>query len=164
MEYSFGDWVKRRRKALDLTQHELANRVGCSVSLIFKIESDERRPSRQVAKLLAEHLEIPSDQQSLFLKIARQEKAVNRLASLSLEDSPSPVPSDFVAPVVGSELPMSLTPLIGRDHELRQHDTRNLVDDPAIGQTKWPKLKQDQQTQADHQGWQHNRDVECRVQ
>ncbi|MBI3166213.1 MAG: helix-turn-helix transcriptional regulator, partial [Chloroflexi bacterium] len=47
MDYSFGTWVKRRRKALDLTQQELARQIGCSPSLIFKIESDERRPSRQ---------------------------------------------------------------------------------------------------------------------
>ncbi|MCI0552523.1 MAG: helix-turn-helix domain-containing protein [Anaerolineae bacterium] len=48
--YSFGNWVKRRRKALDLTQHELAAKVGCSASLIFKIESDERRPSRWASR------------------------------------------------------------------------------------------------------------------
>jgi transcriptional regulator with XRE-family HTH domain len=72
VDYSFGTWVRRRRKALDLTQQELASRLGCSVSLIFKIESDERRPSRQVAELLAKHLDIPTEQQELFLKVARQ--------------------------------------------------------------------------------------------
>src|SRR5918996_2812075 len=82
VDYSFGNWVKRRRKALDLTQQELARRVGCSVSLIFKIESDERRPSRQIAELLAEHLEIPPDQCDLFLQVARQEKGADRLASV----------------------------------------------------------------------------------
>ena len=48
-DYSFGNWVKHRRKALDLTQLELAQRVGCSLATIVKIESDERRPSRQDA-------------------------------------------------------------------------------------------------------------------
>ena len=65
MEYSFGNWIRRRRKALDITQEELARRVGCSSSLIFKIESDRRRPSRQIAELLAGHLEIPLDQREL---------------------------------------------------------------------------------------------------
>ena len=69
-ETSFGTWVKRRRKALDLTREEFARQVGCSTSLIFKIESDERRPSRQMAELLARHLEVPQDQYDLFLKIA----------------------------------------------------------------------------------------------
>jgi len=81
-EYSFGNWVRRRRKALDMTQQELARRVGCSISLIFKIESDERRPSRQIAELLAQHLEIPPKQRTLFLKVARQEKAVDGLETL----------------------------------------------------------------------------------
>ena len=44
---SFGYWVRRRRKALDLTQDALALQVGCSVMTIRKIEGDIRRPSRQ---------------------------------------------------------------------------------------------------------------------
>ena len=75
-EYSFGSWVKRRRKALDLTQDELARRVGCSLSLIFKIESDERRPSRQIAKLLAEQLEITDqlDKKPAALSVGQRQR------------------------------------------------------------------------------------------
>jgi transcriptional regulator with XRE-family HTH domain len=83
METSFGNWIKRRRKALDLTQGELARRIGCSMSAIYKIEADERRPSRQVAELLAAHLEIPEDQHTLFLKVARQEKSTGHLEEVS---------------------------------------------------------------------------------
>jgi len=82
MDYSFGSWIKHRRKALDLSQQELANRVGCSVSAIFKIESDDRRPSRQIAELLAEHLQIPGEQHPQFLKVARREKMVESLEPL----------------------------------------------------------------------------------
>ena len=114
MDSSFGTWIKRRRKALDLTQPELAERVGCSVSLIFKIESDERRPSRQIAELLAKHLEIPPDQRELFLKVARQERAVDGLESVSPRSAPAPF-SQAAQP----SLPVSLTPLIGREPELR---------------------------------------------
>jgi predicted ATPase/transcriptional regulator with XRE-family HTH domain len=115
MEYSFGNWVKRRRRALDLTQQGLARRVGCSASLIFKIESDERRPSRQIAELLAQHLEIPSDQREFFLKVARQEKAIASLNRIS------PLPPDETPPVSVSrpgKMPVSPTPLIGREHEI----------------------------------------------
>ena len=66
MEYSFGTWIKRRRKTLDLTQQQLAQEIGCSPSLIFKIESDERRPSRQMAELLAEKLDIPPNNVPIF--------------------------------------------------------------------------------------------------
>ena len=125
IDYSFGNWVKRPRKALDLTQQELARRVGCSVSAIFKIEADERRPSRQIAELLARHLEIPDDQRRLFLKVARQEKSINSLGSpvslstlkptgsVSTQDS-----SAFVATLAQLGLPTPLTSLIGRDNEL----------------------------------------------
>src|SRR3712207_4901776 len=46
---SFGQWVKRRRKALDLTQDDLAQQVGCSKELIAKLEGDARRPSKDIA-------------------------------------------------------------------------------------------------------------------
>ena len=122
---SFGTWIKRRRKALDLTQQQLAERVGCSISLIFKIESDERRPSRQIADLLAQHLEIPPDQRDLFLKVARQEKAMDGLESLSpfseiqsVNSIATPEPSVLTATWVPSSLPVPLTPLVGREHEL----------------------------------------------
>jgi len=116
MDSSFGNWVRRRRKALDMTQQILAQRVGCSVSLIFKIESDERRPSRQVAELLAEQLEIPSEQRDLFLKVARQEKGIQNLDSMPSLSTPQldPVPNQ-----THTKLPLPLTPLIGREHELR---------------------------------------------
>jgi predicted ATPase/transcriptional regulator with XRE-family HTH domain len=115
MEYSFGMWVRRRRKALDLTQQGLAKQIGCSPSLIFKIESDERRPSRQMAELLAEKLGIPAEQRSLFLKTARQEKSPD-----SLDAIPPPSPFEAVSPQkpTHSHLPVSPTPLIGREHEL----------------------------------------------
>src|SRR5687768_12242117 len=47
---SFGRWLQRRRKALDLTQEELAQRVACAAETIRKIEADVRRPSRQIAE------------------------------------------------------------------------------------------------------------------
>jgi len=116
MDYSFGTWIKRRRKALDLTQQELAKQVGCSPSLIFKIEADNRRPSRQIANLLAEHLEIPSEQRDQFLKVARQEKAID-----SIEDVTPFSPPQLVSSPKSPQpnLPIPLTSLIGREHELR---------------------------------------------
>jgi predicted ATPase/transcriptional regulator with XRE-family HTH domain len=122
VNYSFGTWIKRRRKALDITQQELAQKVGCSVSAVFKIEADERRPSRQIAELLAQHLEIPPDQTTMFLKVARQEKTIDHLDALTLfpdqfpvqtQGQPVPVPKSLKA-----ELPVPPTSLIGREYEL----------------------------------------------
>jgi transcriptional regulator with XRE-family HTH domain len=75
----FGEWLKGRRKQLDLTQSELARRAGCSVPALRKIEAGERRPSKQLAGLLAKSLEIPSEDQIIFIKVARGEQSVERL-------------------------------------------------------------------------------------
>jgi transcriptional regulator with XRE-family HTH domain/tetratricopeptide (TPR) repeat protein len=68
---SFGDWVRQRRQALDLTQAALAQLVGCAVVTIKKIEQDHRRPSVQVAQLLADHLAIPAPARAEFMRMAR---------------------------------------------------------------------------------------------
>jgi transcriptional regulator with XRE-family HTH domain len=43
---SFGAWLKRRRKALDLTQEELARQIGVSLGTIRKWEAARRRGPR----------------------------------------------------------------------------------------------------------------------
>jgi class 3 adenylate cyclase len=77
---SFGYWLRRRRKALDLTQAELAQRVGCVVTTIKKLEADERRPSKQLAERLADILQITPAERTAFLQAARAELAADRLA------------------------------------------------------------------------------------
>jgi DNA-binding XRE family transcriptional regulator len=52
----FGEWLKRRRQELDLTQEQLAKSASCSVFAIRKIEMGERRPSKQLAELLGKSL------------------------------------------------------------------------------------------------------------
>src|SRR4030095_12228308 len=71
--HSFGTWLRLRRKALDLTQDGLADRVGCSVAMIRKIESEERRPSAQIVERFAEIFSIPQEEQTAFLRFARGE-------------------------------------------------------------------------------------------
>lgn len=109
---SFGEWIKQRRKALDLTQEELAQRAGCSIFALRKIESGERRPSRQLADLLAGALEIPTADRSTFIRMARGQLAPDRLHA---------TPPDAAA--AGTQLfphplPLSATPLLGRETEL----------------------------------------------
>ena len=79
---SFGYWLRRRRRALDLTQEALAKRVSCSGFSIRKIEADERRPSRRLAERLAEALAIPDDERRDFLDAAR---AVRRGGGLRVD-------------------------------------------------------------------------------
>ena len=70
---SFDDWVRQRRKAQGLTQAELAERVGCALVTIKKIEQATRRPSRQMAELLAEALAIHEAERDTFLRMARHQ-------------------------------------------------------------------------------------------
>jgi predicted ATPase/transcriptional regulator with XRE-family HTH domain len=115
-EVSFGAWVGKRRRLLDLTREQLAQCVGCSLSGLRKIESDERRPSRQIAELLAQCLEIPPAEIPTFVKVARGVERVERLKTAAPLPAPvrsRPTPSP---PVV--QLPTPLTPMIGRDAEL----------------------------------------------
>jgi predicted ATPase/DNA-binding XRE family transcriptional regulator len=114
---SFGAWIQKRRKSLDLTQEELAQYVGCSVSALRKIEADERRPSKQLAGLLADCLEIPSEEKSTFIKIARGELLLERLHL-----TPQPAGFNFIQPPSAqsprANLPVLPTPLLGRELEL----------------------------------------------
>ncbi len=113
----FGDWLKRRRKALDLTQAELAQFAGCSVFAVRKIESGERRPSKQLAELIAQALDIPPEELDIFIKVARGERALERLSlpstGASDEISRLPLPS---TPLYN--LPVNLTSFVGREFEL----------------------------------------------
>jgi transcriptional regulator with XRE-family HTH domain len=111
--YSFGDWVRQRRTALDLTRVELSQRAGCSVSALRKIEADERRPSKQLAALLANGLGITPDERPAFIKAARGQLRVDRLGPPAFYPIPEHKPS---APLVN--LPVPPTPLIGRESEL----------------------------------------------
>ncbi len=70
-DHSFGDWLRQRRRALDLTQDELARQVGCSAITLRKLEAEERRPSKQIAERLEEVLQVAPDDRAAFMRFAR---------------------------------------------------------------------------------------------
>jgi predicted ATPase/transcriptional regulator with XRE-family HTH domain len=151
----FSEWLKRRRQELDLTQAQLAKRVSCTVFTIRKIEAGERRPSRQLAGLLAQSLEIPSEDQTTFIKVARGELGVERLPSpahKTSRDSPLAIKSGSIA----GNMPKALTPFIGREPELAalsqllydpQCSLITLVGSGGIGKTRLA-IEAAQQSQA----------------
>lgn len=73
-ENSFGVIAKNKRRELGLTQEELARRVGCAPITLRKIEADDLRPSVQIAERLAMALNIPLEERSAFVKLARTER------------------------------------------------------------------------------------------
>jgi predicted ATPase/class 3 adenylate cyclase/DNA-binding XRE family transcriptional regulator len=68
---SFGAWLRRARKACDLTQAELAQRVGCAEGTIRNLEADALRPSKQLAARLAAQLGLAPDAQAAVIAFAR---------------------------------------------------------------------------------------------
>src|SRR5262245_62084015 len=79
--FSFGAWVRQRRRALDLTLEELATQIGCAAVTIRHIETDERRPSKQLAARLADGLQLDAEERPAFLQAARGERVVDRLGA-----------------------------------------------------------------------------------
>lgn len=105
---SFGEWLTQRRQSLHLPRAELAARIGCAVVTLRKIESDERRPSRQMAEQLAEPLAILATQREVFIRVARGELPVSRL----------PLPAPGVAGP--TNLPYPTTACAGRAREVAE--------------------------------------------
>jgi predicted ATPase/transcriptional regulator with XRE-family HTH domain/Tfp pilus assembly protein PilF len=138
----FGSWLMQRRKALDLTRRELARSVGLSTVTVEKLESGERRPSRQVAELLARQLDVPDAELDAFVQFAR--------SGVEALDGGTGQTGAGVAPWRAllhypNNLPAQPTPFIGRQALLaelfdlvRQPGIRllTLTGPPGIGKTR----------------------------
>jgi predicted ATPase/DNA-binding XRE family transcriptional regulator len=110
-EVSFGEWLRRQRKAAGLTQEQLARRIGCAAITLRKIESEERRPSAQIVKRLSEIFNLPQEEQTAFLRFARGDWK----SGPAVESATAPWRA---APTVSrSNLPASVTSFIGREQE-----------------------------------------------
>lgn len=138
-EFSFGYWLRLKRKSLDLTREGLADRVGCSAATIRKLEAEERRPSTQIAALLAEIFSIPLNERETFIRFARGDLGAKLGAPVK------EVPWRTQTTPTRSNLPAPVTALIGRDKELT--DIRaylinenirlvTLTGPPGIGKTR----------------------------
>jgi predicted ATPase/transcriptional regulator with XRE-family HTH domain len=110
---SFGEWLRQRREALHLSRPELARRASCSVAALRKIEFGERRPSRELAELLAKALNLPPEACATFIRVARGELGLERLRPNAAADAQLSAASPSAR-----GLPVALTPLIGREAEL----------------------------------------------
>lgn len=125
---SFGLRLRRLRRALDLTQEQLADGVSCSRYTIRKIESDERRPSRHLAQRLLQRLAVPDAERDVFLAAARGWRAA------SLTPGPSALQrlSASAARIVASPLaPDAVAPFVGRQTEVAR--LRTLLAEAAAG-------------------------------
>ncbi len=141
---TFGGWLHQQRHERGVTQDELAEYLGFSVSLLRKVEAGERRPSGQIAELLADYFDIPADEQAAFIAFARSGQAVTGTWAPAADAGPPLTPwrSGYRHQ---TNLPALLAPLIGREREgatahdlLRHPKTRllTLTGPPGIGKTR----------------------------
>jgi ABC-type oligopeptide transport system substrate-binding subunit/transcriptional regulator with XRE-family HTH domain len=112
---SFGYWVRRQRKALDLTQAALAADVGCAAVTISKIERDERRPSRQMAERLAGCLAVPDEERETFILCGLGETPVDALPLAEQALAEQEPPAWATSPALPER-----APFVGREQELAQ--------------------------------------------
>jgi predicted ATPase/DNA-binding XRE family transcriptional regulator len=129
---SFGQWLKSARRARDLTREALAELVSCAPPTLAKIEQGSRRPSRELATLLLEALQVPPDERAQVLQLARLSLSKPR-ATQQAADSASALSGAPEAPpataLPASALPAAPTPLIGRAAE--QAEALRRLGDPA---------------------------------
>ncbi len=117
-ELNFATWLKQRRSELGLTQDELAGQLGFSPAMLRKLESGDRRPSGQIASLLAAYFRLPADEGEAFIAFARGS------AHAPVEDEATSSAPSSIAPwrrvyVRHSNLPAALTTLVGRDDQVQ---------------------------------------------
>ena len=153
-QVTFGQWLKKQRKLLGLTQAELAKVLNYSTINIRKIEADERKPSRQVASLLADFLSIPDQDRELFVSFSRSEPGLSLVETVVARFSQAGLLSgvsaanNFTPPRFSDPhppLPASSTSFIGRGQEqsrlqqlISEQSARliALIGAPGVGKTR----------------------------
>ncbi|MFZ2360066.1 MAG: helix-turn-helix domain-containing protein [Anaerolineae bacterium] len=103
---TFGQWLKRRRKSLGLTQKELAQQAGCAEVSLRRIESGDLQPSATLVASLAQALGVADASLPGLVSLAR-----------GTEDDFS-AKARLLRPQRPNNLPAQLTPLIGRAHDV----------------------------------------------
>lgn len=128
---AFGEWLRQRRRMLDLTQQELADQVGCARITLRRIESGALKPSKELAQILLEKLGMPEIEHPRWVHYAR-----------GLSDFPARS-VDSSASNLLTNLPASLTSFIGREKEqaeifklISKYRLVTLVGPGGVGKTR----------------------------
>jgi predicted ATPase/DNA-binding XRE family transcriptional regulator len=130
-EISFGAWLRQHRRSFDLTQEALAEQVGCARITLRRIAADELKPSRELAEILLEKVNIPPTEREQWVRFAR---GLAGLPSAALSTTETRPPTN---------LPALLTSFIGREMELAEIQTLlqhsrllTLIGTGGIGKTR----------------------------
>ncbi len=129
-EISFGNWLRKQRRALDLTRQAFADRIGCAEVTLRRIEAGTLKPSKELANILLDKLGIPETERSQWISFAR-----------GLSDFPSQSHQSSNKPI--TNLPAPLTTFIGREKEqsdvvglIAKHRLVTLTGSGGVGKTR----------------------------
>ena len=103
---TFGEKLRELREAAGLTQEELAAKASLTAKAVGALERGERRrPYPHTVRSLADALDLTDDERSSLVATVPRRDA---------EDAPVQVPAS------DPSLPLPPTPLVGREHDLRE--------------------------------------------
>jgi predicted ATPase/transcriptional regulator with XRE-family HTH domain len=129
-EISFGVWLRKQRRASDLSRQAFAQQVGCAQITLRRIEAGTLKPSKELASILLEKLGIPKPEWPQWIAFAR---GLSGFPSQSLPSSNKPK----------SNLPVPLTTFIGREKEqvdvmmlIAKHRLVTLTGPGGVGKTR----------------------------
>ncbi|MGB3219729.1 MAG: AAA family ATPase, partial [Anaerolineae bacterium] len=129
---TFGQWIKQRRKALGLTQKELAQQAGCAEVTLRKIEAGDLQPSGQLAA-------------SLVAVAGVADADLPARVGFALGGGERRAPAGrWSKQRRPHNLPAQLTPLLGRDLDIAAVRSRlregerliTLLGPPGVGKTR----------------------------
>src|SRR6266545_3487087 len=96
-EISFGVWLRKQRRALDLTRQAFADQVGCAEVTLRRIEAGTLKPSKELASILLEKLGVPETKWPQWIAFARGLSGFphqsNRLLNKPITNLPAPLTS-----------------------------------------------------------------------
>jgi predicted ATPase len=149
---SFGELLRFLRERVELSQKELAMQVGYHYSYMSRIEKNQRTPdpTTLMARFVpALYLDSEPEWTARLLELAGVTETKQRSATSTLSGSKAALPAPPTAlPIFdlsSSNLPIILTPLLGRDEEvlaltnlLTRDDVRlvTLIGPPGVGKTR----------------------------
>jgi predicted ATPase/DNA-binding XRE family transcriptional regulator len=129
-EISFGSWLRKQRRTLDLTRQAFANQVGCAEVTLRRIESGTLKPSKELAETILEKLDIPRAERPRWISFAR--------GLSGFPFTPSPRSGN-----PNTNLSSSLTSFIGREKEqseviqlITKHRLVTLTGPGGVGKTR----------------------------
>lgn len=129
-EFSFGVWLRKQRRALDLTRRAFAKQVGCAEVTLRRIEAGTLKPSKELAGLILDKLDTPKAEWPQWISFAR-----------GLSGFPSSTNPSLNKP--NTNLPALLTTFIGRAKEqsdvirlISKHRLVTLIGSGGIGKTR----------------------------